>query len=184
MVQLFEPEGNGAADAACVPATEKNKDAPVTRTDLTNISFSSSGGDANVEEIAWTTVSLLNADWPLGDYKGGVDVVSIGSDQSYKISLRIMDDDIAGCVIDEIIGTSNSQSGTGPFLFIMSVIDPQPGTINNAFQMMILGSRGANHGNQSCTLVVNDVDSLMEVPFDAPVGAADQFLNMGGADLD
>jgi len=137
---------------------------------ITDISWISQGGDSDKTEITWVTPQLNNANMPLGDYKGGVDVSSIGADQSYKISLRHY---TSGNAAVQTLGTSASQSSTGAFLFTLNV-DPIAGATGDRIAMFILGSRGATHGNQTCIMVVNDVDSLIEVPFDAAAPAVVQ----------
>jgi len=166
MVQLFEPEGLGAADSNITDGAEFNEEAPATRTDTTAVTFKSSGGDSDVVEGTWVSPSLSNADMPSGVYRGGVEVGAIGAEQSYKVQLRRYN---AAGSSQEILGTSSSQNTTGPFIFAPTV-DPGVGTSTDRIAMVILGSRGASHGNQTWSCTVNDVDTLLEVPFDAPAG--------------
>lgn len=166
MVQRFEPEGQDATDSNVTLGTDSNEEAPVTRTDTTAISFTSSGGDSAVPEVTWVSPGLSNADWPSGDYIGSVEISAIGAEQSINIQLRVYE---SGDVSRQTLGTSGSFNTTGPHSFTQN-IDPGAGATGDRFLMLIQGSRGANHGNQTCTLVVNDVDSFIEVPFDAPVG--------------
>lgn len=166
MVQTFEPEGNNGPNSNITIGVDSNKEAPVSRADTSVLSFNSSGGDSDVIEVTWVSPGLSNADWPLGDYKGGVECSAIGADQSFKIQLREYE---SGDVSREIFGTSGSFSTTGPHSFTQN-INPGAGATGDRFVMLLLGSRGANHGNQTMTTVVNDPDTFMEVPFDAPVG--------------
>lgn len=161
MAQTFEPEGQGAVDSNITAGTDSNEEAPTTRTDTTNISYTSSGGDSDVIEVTWASPSLCNADWPLGDYKGGIEVLSIGADQSFKIQLHRYQ---SGDVDDETLGTSCSFNTTGPHSFTANV-NPVAGATGDRFVMFLLGSRGANHGQQALDTLVNDPDTFMEVPF-------------------
>lgn len=163
MVKIYQPEGNGAANSNCTPATEINKPAPVTRTDTTNISWASAGGDSDVIECSWTTPSTEpnNADWPLGDYKGSVEIASIGADQTFKIQLLRVN---SACAVQETLGTSASFSGIGAKLFTINM-NPAAGAASDRFQMRILGSRAASHGTQTATITINDPDTFMEGPW-------------------
>jgi len=163
MTIAYEPEGDGATDSDCTPATTNNEVAPLTRTNTTDISFNSSGDDSDVIELAWTTPSGEPnvADWPSGDYRGSVECQAIGAEQSFKIQLLRIN---SACAIQQTLGTSGSFSTTGPHLFTVN-IDPSSGAAGDRFQMRILGSRGSSHGNQTCNIVVNDVDTFMDGPW-------------------
>jgi len=160
----YEPEGAGAADSDCSPGGgAKAEVAPLSRTNTTDVTFNSGGGDSDVIEVLWTTpTSEPNvADWPSGNYRGSVEISGIGAEQSFKIQLVRIN---SACVIQETLGTSGSFSTTGPHLFSVN-IDPSAGAAGDRYQMRLLGSRGASHGNQTCTIVVNDVDTFMDGPW-------------------
>jgi len=70
----------------------------------------------------------------------------------------------------EILGTGTSNSTTGAHTETFN-IDPGAGATGDRYVMVLLGSRGASHGNQTMTTTINDVDTFMEVPFDAVAGA-------------
>ena len=169
MVKTYQLEGNGSANSDCTPATTTNKPAPVTRTDTTDIPWSSSGGDSDVIECSWTTPAGEPnvADWELGDYKGSVEILSIGADQTFKIQLHRTN---SSCTSQQTLGTSGALSGTGPKSFTVNV-DPSAGATGDRFQMRILGSRAASHGSQTATITINDPDTFMEGFFETPPAA-------------
>jgi len=169
MVQLFEPEGQGAADSNITAGNDSNEEAPVTRTDTTVISYTIGGGITDRNDVTWASPQLNNADMPNGIYRAGVEVSAIGANSSYKVQISRYQ---SGDVRDEILSTSSSQSSTGPFIHNPTV-DPAAGATGDRIVMEILSSRTANHGNETFTFVVNDADSLIEVPFDAPVAGAE-----------
>lgn len=166
MVQTFEPEGSGAVDSNITDGAEFNEEAPVTRTDTTDFGFKSAGGDTDVVKVTWVSLGLDNADWPSGDYKGGTECQAIGAQQSYKIQLTRYN---AAGTLQETLGTSGSFNTTGPHAFTANV-NPASGVSTDRFCMRLLGTRPANHGNQQYTTTIADVDTFMEVPFDAPAG--------------
>lgn len=166
MVQLFQLEGDLGVVGQSTLGAESNKDLPTTRTDNTDISATVKGGDSDVRELTWSSADLSNADWPNGDYKGGFEIGAIGGNSSYKIELL---NQSAPGTIRETLGISASQNSTGPFLFTVN-IDPGAGATTDFFTVALLSSRLASHGNETTTVTINDVDSLGEVPFDAPVG--------------
>lgn len=163
MVQLFEPDGDGAASSNITAGADSNKEAPVTRTDTTDISYTIGGGITDRNDVTWASPQLNNADMPNGTYRGGVEVSAIGANSSYRVQLSRYQ---SGDVRDEILDTSASQNSTGPFISAPTV-DPSSGGTGDRIVMEILSSRAASHGNETFTFVVNDVDSLLEVPFDA-----------------
>ena len=169
MVQTFEPEGSGATNSNITAGTEFNEEAPTTRTNTTDFGFKSQGGDTDVVEVTWASPGLSNADWPLGDYKGGVECQAIGANQSFKIRL---DRYQSGDTSDETLGTSGSFNTTGPHSFTQN-INPAAGATGDRFVMILLGTRPANHGNQQYTTTIADTDTFMEVPFDAGEVAVD-----------
>ncbi len=168
MVQLFEPEGQGAADSNITAGVDSNEEAPASRTDTNVISFNLGGGESDENNITWASPQLNDADWATGTYRGGVEVSAIGGNSSYKVQLSRYQ---SGDTRDEILATSSSQSSTGPFVYAPTSINPAAGAIGDRLVMEILATRPANHGNETMTFVVNDADSLLEVPFDAPVSA-------------
>ena len=103
---------------------------------------------------------------PSGTYRCGVEVGAIGGTQSFKIQIRRYNS--AG-VSQEILHTGASQNTTGPHI-VTPTVDPAAGNSGDRIAMVILGSRTASHGNETWSCTVNDVDTLIEVPFDAPVG--------------
>lgn len=175
MVQTFEPEGQNGVDSNITAGNDSNEEAPVSRTDTTVISYTIGGGGiSDRNDVTWASPQLNDADWATGTYRGGVEVSAIGANSSYKVQLSRYQ---SGDVRDEILATSGSQSSTGPFVYAPTSIDPAAGAIGDRLVMEILSSRTANHGNETFTFVVNDVDSLLEVPFDPAAPAFN--ANMG-----
>ena len=164
MVQLFEPEGQGAADSNITAGADSNEEAPVSRTDTTVISYTIGGGITDRNDITWASPQLNDADWATGTYRGGVEVSAIGGNSSYKVQLSRYQ---SGDTRDEILATSSSQNSTGPFVYAPTSINPAAGATGDRLVMEILSSRAASHGNETFTFVVNDADSLLEVPFDS-----------------
>ncbi len=162
MVQLFEPEGQGAADSNITAGADSNEEAPVSRTDTTVISYTIGGGITDRNDITWASPQLNDADWATGTYRGGVEVSAIGGNSSYKVQLSRYQ---SGDTRDEILATSSSQNSTGPFVYAPTSINPAAGATGDRLVMEILSSRTASHGNETFTFVVADADSLLEVPF-------------------
>lgn len=167
MVQLFEPEGQGAADSNITAGVDSNEEAPVSRTDTTVISYILGGGESDENNITWASPQLNNADMPSGTYRAGVECSAIGANSSYKIQISRYQ---SGDVRDEILHTGASQSATGPQIE-NPTLDPAAGATGDRIVMEILATRPANHGNETTSMTVNDADSLIEVPFDPPVSA-------------
>jgi len=172
IVQLFEPEGQAAADSNITAGADSNEEAPVSRTDTTVISWTIGGGITDRNDVTWASPQLNDADWATGTYRGGVEVSAIGANSSYKVQLSRYQ---SGDTRDEILATSSSQSSTGPFVYAPTSINPTAGATGDRLVMEILTSRDANHGNETFTFVVNDADSLLEVPFDAPAPTGKPF---------
>jgi len=166
MVQLFEPDGDTGVASNITAGNDRNLEALASRVDLVDISYTIGGGITDRNDITWASPSLSNADMPNGTYRGGVECSAIGGNSSYKVQLSRYQ---SGDTRDEILDTSASQNSTGPFISAPTV-DPSSGATGDRIVMEILSTRTASHGNETFTFVVNDVDSLLEVPFDAPVG--------------
>lgn len=164
MVQTFLTEGDLGPTSNITAGAEKNKEAVLSGRDTTDISITVKGGDSDVNEATWASPQLNDANWPLGDYQGEVDVIALGGNSSYKVQLSRYQ---SGDVRDQILGTSASQTATGVFNFTQN-IDPSAGATGDRLVMEILSSRSASHGNET-TIFRNsvDADSFIQVPFDA-----------------
>jgi len=164
MVQLFEPEGQNATDSNITAGSDSNEEAPASRTDTTDIAWTVQANVTDRNDVTWATPQLSDADWATGTYRGGVECSVLGANSTFKIQLsRYLSTDSRA----EILATSTSQSSTGPFVYAPTSINPAAGATGDRLVMEILTTRPANHGNEGITMVVNDVDSLLEVPFDA-----------------
>jgi len=165
MVQLFEPEGQNAADSNITAGADSNEEAPVTRTDTTDLTWTIGGGITDRNDVTWASPQLNNADMPSGTYRAGVEIGAIGANSSLKIQISRYQ---SGDTRDEILHTGSSVSSTGPAI-VTPTVDPAAGATGDRIVMELLTSRAANHGNETFTITINDVDTLLEVPFDAPV---------------
>ncbi len=159
MAQLYEPEGSGAADSDCTPATQQNGVAPITRTNTINLNWIDSGPVTDEIGIAWTTPTNEpnSADWASADYRGQVDIPLMDADISIKIQLHRVN---SGCTSQETLGTSGSFSGVGIKNFVVN-LDPVSGDAGDRFQMRILISNSA-HMTEAVVFRVSAGDTLMD----------------------
>ncbi len=174
MTITYKPEGSGAADSDCTPATEFNEVAPRIRTDNTAISVTATNQTTDVRDIAWTTPANepSSANWPSGDYKGSFEVAANPSDVSFKIELSRVN---SSCTQQGggPLGTSGALTGTGVKTFTVNT-DPASGAVGDRYQCQILTSN-SSHCDQTFTITVNDVDTFIEGAWVEAVWDQDSF---------
>ena len=151
MTITYRPEGSGASDSDCTPGGQENKPAPETRTDTATMSLTTGRLETDTLEASWTTPSGApnDADWPTGDYVVSLNATSIDAEISYKMQqLRVG----SGCTVQETMGTSGSQSGTGQKVYTLSSYNPTSGAATDRFQLRYLATNSASM-NKNATLL-------------------------------
>jgi hypothetical protein len=147
-------------------AVDHNKQALVATAGSAGLSLTLGGGASG--SYAWyTEPGVPNlTEWPAGDYTLGFNVSTAGADITYTLSLRRVDS--AG-VLQQTLGTSGSQSGTGAKSFTQNIGSPISVAAGDRLVGVVSATRAASHGNQTLTIDVNVAGAELVGAWEPPV---------------
>jgi hypothetical protein len=161
--------GNGGANSSCTPALGPNKDFLGTRSNTQATTRSVPALAVDEISMSWTSQagSPNGADWPLGDYSGGVKSSSNPALGGHKIQLLRVN---SACTVQQTLGTSTLFTGTGVVSFTVN-LNPSAGAAGDRFQMRILGTNNSDTMAASLTLQNNTTEGYGQTPdMPAPPG--------------
>jgi len=148
VVTTYYPSNTNSADVTDGSDFNKTMETSAPPSPVAHAKTNIAGGASDVKSHTYTTPGAVPnlTTWPAGNYVGYIDVTTIGADVSYKIAIARVNS-TGGLV--ETLGTSASKTATGLQSHTVNLGTPKTVAAGDRFQIYILVSRAASHGNQT-----------------------------------
>ena len=165
MVTTYYPSDTNSADVTDGTDFNKTMETSAPPGPVAHAKTNISGGAADVKSHTYTTPGAVPnlTTWPAGNYIAYLDVTTIGADVSYKIAIARVNS--SGSLV-ETLGTSAAKTATGLQSHTVNLASPKTVPAGDRFQIYILVSRAASHGNQTFenTIGASAALSRLETP--------------------